>query len=132
MNEYALFIDGVFIKIKRLAEQPENIPHKNVVWYPVSRVVNNDGASLPPEYLKERVTKELVGNEYVITTYIEDFTSQEIDNVKTTNVNKTMEDYSIEKALATVLFEMVNEIKALKSEPAITAAQFRDYLKSKL
>jgi hypothetical protein len=131
MNEYALFIDGVFIKIKRLAEQPENIPHKNVVWYPVSRTVEVN-VTLPPEYQKETTTTNIVGNEYVIHTLVEDFSATEIDNVKTANVNKVTEDYSVEKALAEVLFEAVNEIKILKSEPTITAAQFRNYLKSKI
>jgi len=131
MNEYALFINGTFEHIKRLAEQPVNIPHKNVVWYPVVRT-EEVNTTLPQEYQKKTVTENVVGNEYVIHTLIEDFSETEIDNVKTENVNKVTNDYSIEKALAEVLFEAVNEIKTLKSEQTITAAQFRNYLKSKL
>jgi len=37
LSEYALFIGGVFSEIRRYNSRPENIEHKAVAWYPVSR-----------------------------------------------------------------------------------------------
>lgn len=37
MNEYALLINDVFQGIRSFEERPEDIPHKNVAWYPVVR-----------------------------------------------------------------------------------------------
>jgi len=130
MNEYALFIDGVFQYIKRLQSRPVDIPHKNVEWHPVSRVVDNTASD--PDYIIQTTTEELVGDEYVITTHLRDYTAQEIDQVKTESVSMTDKQYSVEKALASVLFELVNEVRTMNSQPTITATQFRDYLKSKL
>lgn len=37
MNEYALIVGGEFCEIRRYPERPENIPHKAIVWLPVTR-----------------------------------------------------------------------------------------------
>lgn len=37
LSEYALFMGGVFSEIRRYNSRPENIEHKAVAWYPVSR-----------------------------------------------------------------------------------------------
>lgn len=37
MTEYALLIDDTFKEIRRFNEKPEDIPHKNISWYEVSR-----------------------------------------------------------------------------------------------
>lgn len=34
MADYALIVNGVFQEIRNFPVQPENIPHKNVVWLP--------------------------------------------------------------------------------------------------
>jgi hypothetical protein len=37
MSEYALLINGVLKEFRYFAEQPQNIPHKDIVWLPVLR-----------------------------------------------------------------------------------------------
>jgi hypothetical protein len=37
MTEYALLIDSQFRESRYYAEKPDDIPHKNVAWYPVVR-----------------------------------------------------------------------------------------------
>ena len=39
---------------------------------------------------------------------------------------------TLTRALATALFETINDVRALKGQNAITAAQFKTYLKSKM
>lgn len=64
MDEYALLIDNAFKEIRRYAEKPDNIPHKQVTWHPVVReygepfeglengvwaVRTTDPTTIPPE-----------------------------------------------------------------------------------
>lgn len=46
MTEYALYIAGQFREVRRLAERPVDIPHKDVTWHPVVREYGKPGASL--------------------------------------------------------------------------------------
>lgn len=132
MNEYALIQGGVFKEIRKYAEKPDDIPHKGVVWLPVSRVLNNTSTQ---GYTDTSVSTEIQPTQYVITTTISDKPQAEIDallaQVKDGEV-ATIDEMSVIKALATALFEVVNEVRVLKGQQAITAAQFKTYLRSKL
>lgn len=37
MTEYALLIADEFVETRQYENRPEDIPHKNVAWYPVTR-----------------------------------------------------------------------------------------------
>ncbi|MFN0043747.1 MAG: hypothetical protein ACKVSF_11120 [Alphaproteobacteria bacterium] len=56
MSEFACVVNGVLHRVSNLPEQPPDIPHKGVRWYPV---VREEGAL---------ETKALVGDNFVITT----------------------------------------------------------------
>ena len=38
MSEFALLVNSTFREFRYYDEQPEDIPHKGVMWIPVSRV----------------------------------------------------------------------------------------------
>ena len=46
MNEFALYIAGEFVELRRYSEKPEDIAHKKVAWYPVVREYGEPGVSL--------------------------------------------------------------------------------------
>lgn len=63
-------------------------------------------------------------------------TQQEIDGELAVVQDNAMEDVTrdnaITKALATALFETINDVRVLKGQGTITAEQFRTYVRSKL
>ena len=134
MEEYALFINGEFVEIKKKSSRPPHIPHKNVEWYPVLRMQIDN--TTQTEYIERIVTKELIGDEYVITATKQDVPPAEmaarIEEDKTINVNRIERNYSIEKALGSVLFEVVNQVRVLNGQAEITLEQFKTYLRNKL
>lgn len=42
MMQFALFINGAFVETRDFPDKPENIPHKNVEWYPVGTAVEGN------------------------------------------------------------------------------------------
>lgn len=133
MNEYALIKGGVFVEVRRYAEKPDDIPHKSVVWLPVVRETINNATQ---KYTDEVVTEAIEPTRYLITTTISDKPQAEIDAYlgaqKDAQVERIEDATSIIKALAVALFEVVNDVRVLKGQQAITAAQFKTYIRSKL
>lgn len=133
MNEYALFMNGEFVKIKKFTERPPHIPHKNVVWYPVVRETVDNSTQQYTETIK---TQTIENDTYVIRRTIQDLPQAEIDTIieseKTENINLIDRNYTITRALALTLFEVVNQVRVLNGQVEITPDQFKTYLKSKL
>lgn len=46
MNEFALYIGGVFVELRRYDTRPADIAHKSVAWYPVVREYGVPGSTL--------------------------------------------------------------------------------------
>lgn len=64
---------------------------------------------------------------------IRDKTAQEIDADRTAIVDgRFAAAGSIDRALAEIVFEQENRIRALEGRPAVTAAQFKTYIKNKM
>lgn len=62
MNEYALIKDGQLVRIEYMRSQPEDIPHKGVVWLPVV----NDFATIDPLYQKLSAANTVVEQAAVV------------------------------------------------------------------
>lgn len=133
MNEYALIKGGVFVEVRRCAEKPDDIPHKGVVWLPVVRETVNNATQ---KYTSSTITTAIEPTRCLVRTIISDKPQAEIDAFlaaqKVAQVERIEDATSIIKALATALFEVVNEVRVLKGQQKITAAQFKTYLRSKL
>lgn len=133
MNEYALIKGGVFVEVRRYAAQPADVPHKGVVWLPVVRETVNNATQ---KYTSSTITTAIEPTRYLVRTIISDKPQAEIDAFlaaqKKAQVERIEDATSIIKALATALFEVVNEVRVLKGQQQITAAQFKTYLRSKL
>lgn len=133
MAEFALFVDGAFREIRRYKARPDDIAHKNVNWYPVVRESVDNSTQ---EYVDKSTTRQLEGDNYVIRVTIFDRSQAEIDAAIETRKDQALltvnQDYQSLKAVAQVLFELTNQVRALNAQPDITKQQFVDYLRSKL
>lgn len=70
MDPFALIVDGAFVEIRHLDSQPDDIPHKNVVWLPVvNEVVDNTSPNGVARATEERI---LEAGRYLIRTTLED------------------------------------------------------------
>lgn len=98
-------------------------------WLPVEvdRVNTSTGPDTVTEYTGPVVEVSRVA--YTLTT--RDMTAQEISDRNDGRVSSLVND-PVFKALATAVFELVNDVRTLKGQGTITPAQFRAYLKSKL
>ncbi len=133
MAKFALFVGDQFKRVRDFPERPVDIPHKNVKWYPVVREVV-DNSTQP--YTNTNTTRQVEGDNYVIRKTISDMSQAEIDafmeDRKDDAVGQFNRDLSLTKALGEVLFELVNDVRELKGQQAITKQQFISYVKGKL
>lgn len=124
MPKFALLKNGVFVEVREHKRQPENIPHKNVVWLPFRRT---------DKPVIDHATEVMTGPTITInaTEVVESHdkrakTAEELDTEKVNYVNNT------DKLQFLVSFDMENRVRALERKPTITAAQYRAALKARL
>lgn len=132
--KYALLKDGAFVEYKFFDELPEVATHKG---YSLLPVVEEDLNWAVTEYVDVTVQKIIEPTRYVVRRTVSDKPQAEIDAIvaqqKQTYADiLTQDNMSLYKALGAVMFDLVNEVRALKSQAPITKAQFKDYVKGKL
>jgi len=132
--KYALLKDGAFVEYKFFDELPEVATNKG---YSLLPVVEEDLNWAITEYVDVTVQKIIEPTRYVVRRTVTDKPQAEVDAVvaqqKQTYADiLTQDNMSLYKALGAVMFDLVNEVRALKSQAPITKAQFKDYVKGKL
>lgn len=139
MNEYALIVNGEFKEIKRAKEQPQDIPHKGVVWLPVVRENIDNSTQTHLRFTETTEQRTIEPTRYLIQIIKQDRTQQQIDGLIEVSKDGQMSlleevntNQNIARALGKVLFEVVNEVRVLKSQQPLTAEQFKTYVRSKL
>lgn len=103
----------------------------------MSRFVQRDGlnrivahfANPQPGFAEEEVADDNAELVAFITTGLA-LTAEEVDAKKTADIERFYT--SADKAIATALFQVVNDVRGLKGQAPISAAQFKAYLKSLL
>lgn len=120
MAEFALLIDGSFVRTYTTDVKPSDIPHKNVVWLPFVR-------SSAPTF--DPATQVLSGPtitiyaDHVSSDYsVRQKTQEELDADKQAYVD------NVDMLVFKVLFNHENRIRALESKATITAQQFKTAL----
>jgi len=133
MTEYALLKDGAFVKFMYRDTLPEVATHKGYSIYPVVREKVNNSTQ---RYVNKTVTEAIEGSSYVIRTTIEDKPQAELDALyeaqKDEAVLQLDRERDVLKALGATLFDLTNEVRVLKGQQPITAAQFKAYVRGKL
>ena len=113
---------------------PTDISHKDLKWLPfVEETVYTSTGS---DTVKTITSNVVEVNRVVTTTTIRDKTQQELDDEKAEEqenaFQQTQKANNIIKALATALFETINDLREQKGQVAITPAQFKTYMKGKM
>lgn len=120
MAEFALLIDGSFVRTYTTDVKPSDIPHKGVVWLPFVK------ASLP---VFDPATQVLLGPtvaihaDHVSSDYsVRQKTQEELDAEKQAYVD------NVDMLVFKILFNHENRIRTLESKSTITAQQFKTAL----
>lgn len=100
-------------------------------WVPVVQETVDTSTPGNEFTVTTRAAPVVEASRVLVTTTIRDMTAQEASSAKDGRVSQVVRDPAF-KALATAVFELVNDVRTLKGQGTITAAQFRAYLKSKL
>ena len=120
MADFALVINGSFVRGLQADVKPVDIPHKNVVWLPFVK------ASLPAF---DPATQVLLGP--TITIYVDRVSSDYSVRQKTQeelNADKQAYVDNVDMLVFKVLFGHENRIRTLESKSTITAQQFKTAL----
>lgn len=108
---------------------PLSIPHKDLDWRPVTRILPViDSAT----QLREGPFTTINANGVTIEYTVRSKTPAEIDADRDILVGHALDHRGMFKVFGQALLTLTNEVRVLKGQPTITAAQFRTYLKSLL
>ena len=133
MTQYAILKDGVFVKYKNFDTPPEMATHKGYSALPVEYETVDTSTQ---QYTTQTVAEIIEPSRYLIRTTIADKTPAEITAIeeerRETVVTRMSSDLTFDKAIALTLFDVVNEVRALKSQAPLTLAQFKTYVKGKI
>lgn len=133
MTEYALLKDGAFVKFMYRDTLPEVATHKGYAIYPVVREKVDNSTQ---KYVVTDVVEVVENGNYVLRKVVSDMPQAERDvliaQLEDNAVATLGNDKTILKALGAVLFELTNEVRVLKGQQPITAAQFKTYVRGKL
>lgn len=121
---YAVIQGGTIQRFIQQDTQPPNIAHKGLTFLPVVTI-----APATFDSATEKMSTPVYAIEAARVT--ETFTKSnlsagELDTVKDGQIS------SIDKVIGAVLFDVVNEIRTLKTQPTLTKAQFVAYVKGKI
>lgn len=120
MADFALLIDGSFVKVYTSDVKPPDIPHKQVVWLPF---VNSAAPVFAP------ATQVLLGP--TITIHADHVSSDYSVRQKTQvelDADKQVYVDNVDMLVFKVLFNHENRIRTLESKAAITVQQFKTAL----
>lgn len=133
MDEYALIKDGALVEIIEFPSAPEVATHKGYSALPVVRETVNNATQ---EFTSTSVVATIEPTRYLIQKIVSDLSQAEIDAKVQAAIDSSMtaldEPRSVVKAIGAVLFDVVNEVRSLQSQPALTSQQFKNYVRGKL
>lgn len=96
-------------------------------WVPVYRII--DDQSTTDEVVLEPETVVITSTRVNIVRVKRDMTAQELDVADEEIAIRTINNKGILRAIAKVLFLIVNDVRELKGQGSITQTQFKDYIK---
>jgi len=137
MTKYAHVKDGVILRVKDLtdAEVADIPPHKAAYILPyteVARPAFDSATHYAPvrdddAILADRVEQVWIAG--VAKTQAE--IAAEVQERRSNAMDRLDQASSIDKVISAALFEVVNDVRVLKGQSEITAAQFKTWLRSK-
>jgi hypothetical protein len=111
--EYALLINSELQETRNYDERPENIPHKNVEWYPVKREEGEDFQGVEDDFYVFRTTPAVVIPEGVTPRQAR-LALNAIDKLDEVNAAVAQADKSFQ-----IAWEFSNEVK--RYDPGVLA-----------
>lgn len=125
---YALVLDGSTVSERKMLDLATIPAHKKYLWRPVEEVGND---TFDPLTQKKTGPVTTIEATRVVDTYtVASLTAQEISDAKDAAVNSL--NGSLYSALAKVLLNHENRIRALESKGPVTMAQFKGGVKALL
>lgn len=106
---------------------PENLAPTKPYWVPYLNITND--TSTGPDKVYEDPVENIYADRVERVSTIRDMTAQELDDQDTSGVDSLMDSNGINRALAQVVFQLVNDVRTLNSQATITPTQFKTYLK---
>lgn len=126
MAEYARVVAGNVVELRQFAAPPPNMSRKGFVWLPVEVT---DPPFNPTTQLRSGPVVTVEVDKVTRVWTVVDMTSQELDDRKQEQVDQRLVVTPMDKALLTLIFNMLNDVRVLKGQGTITLAQFKNALK---
>ena len=100
----------------------------NPYWVSLYEIIDNQSTG---QYtVLENYVQTIYSNKVERVRIKRDMTAQEMEELDDQLATDSLNDRGILKALAKALYTLVNQVRALNSQPEITPEQFKDYIKN--
>lgn len=133
MTQYALINRNLTDTGKRSntapTDQADDIAPNKPYWVPIVEEITDTSTQGSEKVISPWVdTVEI--DRFLRERTIRNKTVSELDVDDTNQINNLFTASNIDRALAQVLFRVVNDVRALEEKSSISVTQFKDYLKS--
>lgn len=110
-------------------DQADDIAPNKPYWVPIVEEITDTSTQGSEKVISPWVdTVEI--DRFLRERTIRNKTVSELDVDDTNRINNLFTASNIDRALAQVLFRVVNDVRALEEKSSISVTQFKDYLKS--